>query len=186
MAWHVDTSLSDHFRRDLAEVPAAGEILELGTLRWEADKPTHHKAWHAGADWTMSDWEAGTDVDVVADAHNLAPFEDDRFDALIACSLLEHVARPWLVLQAMARVLRPGGLLYVTTHQTFPLHGYPDDYFRFSTSAMTVLAEDAELEIVRVEHVFPCTIIPHKSVPVWNKAAEAFMNVELYARKKAA
>lgn len=182
MAWTLDTPLLDAFRADVTAAEPK-QVLELGTLRWESHTPTHHKAWFPDATWTLSDWEAGTDVDVVADAHDLAPFPDDSFDALVACSLLEHVARPWLVLQAMARVLRPGGHLLVTTHQTFPLHGYPDDYFRFSTSAMRVLAEDAGLEVARVEHMFPCKIIPPKIVPVWNTAAEAFLNVELFARK---
>lgn len=181
MGWTIKSRVADQF---IGVLPAVDSVLELGTLRWEADKPTHHKAWapHAGT-YVMSDIAPGLDVDVVADAHDLKPFHDGEFQALIACSLLEHVARPWLVLQAMSRVLAPGGVLFIDTHQTFPLHGYPDDYFRFSTQALTVLAEDAGLEVVGAEHCFPATITPQVKVPVWNKAAEAFLNVQMYARK---
>lgn len=182
MAWTLQTPTLDLFLDALHKMDDPN-ILELATLRWEADKPTHHKVWREDANWVLSDWEAGTDVDVVADAHDLTPFRDAQFDALVACSLLEHVKRPWLVLQAMSRVLAPDGILLLTTHQTFPLHGYPDDYFRFSTQALTVLAEDAGLQVVQVKHEFPCRIIPDPRIPVWNEAAESFLNVELFARK---
>lgn len=193
MGWTLPTNTGDFFRREMEDqlssreksTPPAYRVLELATLRWEADKPTHHKEWleSSNVDWIMSDVEAGLDVDVVADAHDLVPFEDASFDALIACSLLEHVKRPWIVLQAMSRVLKPGGLLLVTTHQSFPIHGYPDDYFRFSDKAMTILAQDAGLTVVQTKHEFPCKIIPQVEIPVWNEAAEAYLNVELFAKK---
>lgn len=180
MGWTLNSGVLEQFR---AHLPHREAVLELGTLRW-GNAPTHHREWAPDAPkYVMSDIGPGQDVDVVADAHDLKPFHDAEFDALIACSLLEHVARPWLVLPAMARVLQPGGVLFIDTHQTFPLHGYPDDYFRFSTQALTVLAVDAGFEVVAVEHLFPCKITPPKYVPVWNAAAESFLNVQMFARK---
>lgn len=183
MGWTMHSPVIDQFLAAIDPL-AFQDVLELGTLRWEVDKPTHHKEWApATATYTMADIGPGLDVDVVADAHDLKPFVDGSFDVLIACSLLEHVERPWLVLQAMARVLRPGGVLFIDTHQTFPLHGYPNDFFRFSTQALAVLAEDAGLEVVAAEHCFPAKITPLVKVPVWNDAAEAYLNVQMYARK---
>lgn len=152
-------------------------VLELGTLRWEA-AATHHLEWapHCST-YVMSDVAEGPDVDVVADAHDLAPFTDDAFDALIACSVWEHLARPWIAAQAVARVLRPGGLAYVSTHQTFPLHGYPSDFTRWSTEGLSILFEDAGLVAVEVGYAYPCTITPPAEVTRWNTQAEAFLNV---------
>ena len=48
-----------------------------------------------------------------ADLHN-------RFDAVLAVETLDHVVQPRLLLQHAAQMLRPGGLLIVTT----PYHGY--------------------------------------------------------------
>lgn len=152
-------------------------ILELGTKRWEA-APTHHLEWAPhGSTYVMSDIEEGVDVDVVADAHDLAAFPDDAFDAVIAVSVWEHLARPWIAAQQVARVLKPGGIAYIATHQSFPLHGYPSDYFRFSTEALWVLFGDAGLDMLVSGYAYPCTITPPVEVTRWNPDAWSFLNV---------
>ena len=50
-----------------------------------------------------------------ADAASL-PFEDGSFDAVIAMHMLYHVADPAVGIAEMFRVLKPGGLLAVTTN----------------------------------------------------------------------
>jgi len=65
------------------------------------------------------------------------PFEDGRFDVVLAFSVLEHVTDLDISLREIARVLKPGGLLYFDTASAmspfqaeirfFPLFGwYPD------------------------------------------------------------
>lgn len=176
-----------HFRERLTEAgftdrdhPA--QILELGTLRWDSF-PTHHKEWLPDADWTLSDIGHGTDVDVVADAHKLYESFDHTFDAYIAVSLYEHLERPWQAAESAFGILRPGGVLYVATHQTFPLHGYPSDFFRFSDRALALIFSDAGFDILHAGYAFPCKIIPPPEVTRWNPDAPAWLNVEVAARK---
>lgn len=189
------TAPEARFVDKLRALGPAARILELGTLRWEADRPTHHREWSPEAAWTLSDVSDGTDVDVVADAHHLvrtygeggvsAPFLRGRFDAYVAVSVYEHLARPWIAAGQAADVLKPGGLLYVATHQTFPLHGYPHDYFRFSREALELIFADAGLEIVESGYAYPCTIEPPPEVTRWNRApdVESWLNVEVFARR---
>jgi SAM-dependent methyltransferase len=52
---------------------------------------------------------------LVADAQTL-PFADASFDAVLACHMLYHVPDEAKALDEMARVLRPGGIIAVTTN----------------------------------------------------------------------
>ena len=48
------------------------------------------------------------------DSMRSIPYDDDRFDAIIAAGVLEHVASDFDSLRELHRVLRPGGRLAVT------------------------------------------------------------------------
>lgn len=177
----ADNARADRFISMLREMDDTCTVLELGTKRWERDRPTHHKEWRPDATWVMSDIEDGPDVDMVADAHDLAPFLPKAFDAMVAVSVWEHLARPWVAAKAAANVMRPGGILYVATHQTFPIHGYPSDYFRFSDKALALIFEDAGFTVLDVGYSYPCSIKPPPVVTRWNPHAPCYLNVDLVA-----
>lgn len=177
----VGTARCDKFRQYVMAIDQP-RVLEIGTLRWENDRPTHHQDWvqHA-AKYVMTDVKAGTDVDVVSDAHDLKEFENEYFDIVIAVSVFEHLRRPWRAAEAIYRVMRRSGLLYVGTHQTFPLHGYPHDYFRFSAPALAGMFEDVGFSWSEAGYTYPCKITPPKEVTRWNEAAESYLNVDIFA-----
>lgn len=95
--------------------------------------------------WTYTgiDIREGDGVDLVV-APYAWPFDDGAFDVVLSGSTLEHVERPWLWMKEAARVLRPGGLLALHTHWSFPLHNYPIDTFRYMPEGMRVLLDDTE------------------------------------------
>lgn len=67
------------------------------------------------------------------------PFEDGSFDAVVCFEVIEHVGRPAALVGELARVLRPGGLLAVSTPNARMerLHaraaGLPDNPFHISS-----------------------------------------------------
>ena len=64
---------------------------------------------------------------------------------------LAIVGLPEAAVREMARVLRPGGRLLLTVPFSQPLHELPSDYWRFTPSALRLLAEESGLEIERID-----------------------------------
>lgn len=106
----------------------------------------------ANGQWTGIDMQAGEGVDQVADIHDLPAEWAGRFSGIVCSEVLEHVARPWMALPELRRVLQPGGLLVITTLFAFPEHGYPDDYYRYSQSGLRLLLADAGFSDVATEY----------------------------------
>jgi SAM-dependent methyltransferase len=95
------------------------------------------------------DIETGPNVDVSADGQAL-PFTANCFDTVICNEVLEHVPEPALLLAEVTRVLKPGGVLLLTTPQTWGLHHQPHDYYRYTHYGLRYQAEKAGLQVVSV------------------------------------
>jgi SAM-dependent methyltransferase len=80
-------------------------------------------------------------VRVVADAHGL-PLANHCADLVVCVSVLEYVHDPARVVAELTRVLKPGGVLYLSTPFVFPYHGPPADRFRFSPEGLRALAPE--------------------------------------------
>lgn len=126
-------------------------VLEVGS------RMTNKNAWWivnrdlARGKWTGIDMQSGHGVDEVADIHAL-PYLNGTFSSVLCSEVLEHVARPWLALPELKRVIQPGGWMVVTTLFAFPEHGFPDDFYRYSRSGLALLLEDAGFTNVQTEY----------------------------------
>jgi SAM-dependent methyltransferase len=191
-----DTSSSaprDRFAAAAAGLGSEARVLEIGTKQSIEGRPTHtmHLFPHVPrSNYLMADVEAGADVDLVADLHALPPDWANRFNALVAVAVFEHLERPWIAAREVARVLSPGGFCLVSTHQTFPLHGYPSDFFRFSKEALALIFRDAGLNVVECEYEHRAKIsAPNEFIPLsyqdeWNATFPSYMVVNLFAEKR--
>jgi hypothetical protein len=52
------------------------------------------------------------------------------------------VEQPYLAVSEMHRVLRPHGIAIVSSVFEFPIHNYPDDYWRFTPAAFRLLLKE--------------------------------------------
>jgi SAM-dependent methyltransferase len=66
--------------------------------------------------------------DVFGDGHAL-PFLDETFDVVFSQAVMEHMRDPYLAAREIARVLKPGGLVYVESAFMQPLHAVPYHFF---------------------------------------------------------
>lgn len=112
----------------------------------------------ATCDYTGFDILAGENVNVVGDAHALSRvLPANHFDFVFSVSVWEHLAMPWLVSLELNKVMKPGGLAMINTHQSWPVHEAPWDYFRFSDYAWDPLFNAATgFEIVARGMGAPC------------------------------
>jgi SAM-dependent methyltransferase len=79
--------------------------------------------------------------DHVADAHHM-PFIDGEFETVVCVEIFEHFRDPQLVAQEINRILKPGGVLILTTRFIFPLHNTPFDFWRFTKYGLQEIFKD--------------------------------------------
>ena len=188
MSLRTGDSISQQAETMCSELRHPAAVLELGTKRSQANRATHHADWLDGnVKHVLSDFDAGIDVDVLADCHDLeAVFDEGEFDAVLAASVWEHLERPWIAADQLAYVTKPGGFVWVATHQTFPVHGYPSDYFRFTDVALASLFRDELWVDVRAGYSGRSQIIPPAEVAAtnWDPHAPCWLHVSVIAVRR--
>lgn len=144
-----------------ADDVAGKHVLEAGSLNVNGSVRPHVEAL-GPASYTGTDMRPGPGVDAVCAAGELpAQFirRDDagvlyrqRFGVVVSTEMLEHAENWRGAMRGMISVLAPGGVLVLTTRsEGFPLHGYPDDHWRYSIEAMGAILKGAGLDVERLE-----------------------------------
>lgn len=130
----------------------AGAVLEVGSKNVNGTPRSvfQHRATH----YIGVDIEAGPGVDFIADGESLTQhFPLGHFDTVICCECLEHCVRPWLIVEQLKSVLRPGGHLWMSTPTFgFPLHRFPIDCYRYGEDAYRLWIFEG-MELLRLAHV---------------------------------
>jgi len=93
--------------------------------------------------------------DIVADIQGATGLLGASFDTILALDMLEHLRYPHRAVEEIRRLLKPGGLLYITVPFCFPRHG--TEYYRFSDLALQDMLAG-----------FEAVIIPVKKGKFWN------------------
>lgn len=103
------------------------------------------------------DVETGKHVDLVLPAERIVNhFGISSFDVVVATELLEHVVDWRLVVYNIKTILKPWGILYVTTRSRgFPYHAYPYDFWRYEVDDFKRIFNDFELVKIEMDHQSP-------------------------------
>lgn len=159
-------------------------VLELGTKQSVPGRSTLHKEFVPdAAEYLGTDIEPGEEVDIVADVHRLTQVTGiEQFDVIISCSTFEHLKYPHLAAHEIMKALKIGGLLFIQTHQTFPLHNYPQDYFRYSREALAGLfGARMGFHLITADYDFPAAVYSRRLPFLWT--APSYLNVNLLGEK---
>lgn len=101
------------------------------------------------------DIEPGINVDVVMKRPYRIPLPANSADIVISGQVFEHVPYVWVTMLEMARIVRPGGYLFITAPSSGHLHAYPTDCWRFYPDGMTALGSFAQLKVLEAKTDFP-------------------------------
>lgn len=110
-----------HFvaRNELAARYLRGDGIEVGAMNAPLELPSSATVRYVDCapevvERNYSDVADKTHPDCVSDVESLAEFADRSLDFVVANHVLEHVENPLRALASISRVLRPGGLAFIT------------------------------------------------------------------------
>jgi SAM-dependent methyltransferase len=154
--------MRDHVRAFCAAVVEAfepqGRVLEFGARRVAGqDETADLRSLFPGREYVGCDAHAGTGVDRVDDISR-SSFAAESAGTIVCVETLEHVFAVHDAFSEMHRVIQPGGLLVVTTPMRFPIHDYPEDYWRMTPACINRLASAFPFRVVGSQG---CDDFPH-------------------------
>ncbi len=161
-------SVLDFFKSDLKyEEIYNYDVVELGSYDVNGSIRGIVQA-HKPRSYTGVDLVAGPGVDMVADVSNMDNFRANSFDVVISTEMLEHVFDWRATINTMKYMLRPNGLMIITTRSKgFPYHAYPIDLWRYEIEDMAEIFRDMNIKLLRKDHpmagVFVKVVKPHNN-----------------------
>lgn len=93
---------------------------------------------------------APRDADVIRGSIEDLPFDGGYFQQVLCFNVLEHVFHSELALSEVRRVLGPGGTLYGYVPFMKEVHADPDDFWRFTRSALERSLSESGFDDVQV------------------------------------
>ena len=78
-------------------------------------------------------------------SNNEGAILSNHFDFVVCTEVLEHVLQPFDAVKEIERILKPGGLVFVSTPYNFRIHGPLPDCWRFTEHGLRALFKDYEI-----------------------------------------
>ena len=126
----------------------SGKLLDLGCGSQPFRKLMKaNTTTYIGLDLGSPDMEQRAEV--IGSASDV-PFKTGSFDTVLCTEVIEHVSEPWLVMDQISRVLRPGGVLILTSPLIARIHGAPRDFYRFTPYGLEHMASKVGIETVSI------------------------------------
>lgn len=86
-------------------------------------------------------------ADVIVEPDCLYPLKSDSLDGVGCFAVLEHTRQPWLVVQEIYRMVKPGGKVWIDWPFLQPVHGYPSHYFNATRQGLESIFVDAGFKV---------------------------------------
>jgi len=136
-------------------------IVEFGSYQVEGQEGyANLRGMFAGKPYLGCDMRAGPGVDRIEDVSNIS-LPDESVGTILCVETFEHVFEVRRAFDEVFRVLKPGGILLITSPLNFRIHGYPDDYWRMTPSCLKRMMRPYEGRIIGEQgsHSFPHSVM---------------------------
>lgn len=84
------------------------------------------------------DMQEGPGVDKVLNLHKI-DIKQNSVGTILCLDTLEHVEFPHQALKELHRILKTGSICIISSVMAFPIHEYPQDYWRFTPAGFLSL-----------------------------------------------
>lgn len=129
----------------LRSLPAEALILDVGAGRGDfADLLVGHSC-------IELDVYPYPEVDIVCDLIQQNPFRASSFNAILLMNVLEHIYDTYGMLEALSKLLKPGGILVVAIPFMVKMHQVPIDYVRYTHYALQRLGQEHGMDVELME-----------------------------------
>jgi len=120
-----------------------GPFLEVGSKDYGTTQDLR-SLFSTGNEYVGVDMEDGPGVDIVIDLTGDfkqvdAKLGNKRFGTIFCLSVLEHCEDPFKMAQNLTLLLKPDGKICISVPFSWQIHGYPNDYWRFTPEGIKKL-----------------------------------------------
>jgi len=141
------------------ELPAP--IYEFGSYQVEGQEGfADLRVFFPGKKYVGCDMRHGKGVDIVMNIHEI-DLPDSVAGTVLIFDTLEHVEFCRKAMSEVYRILKPGGMVVVSSVMKFRIHDYPNDYWRFTPEGFKSLLREFSYSLVDSvgEAAFPHTVV---------------------------
>jgi SAM-dependent methyltransferase len=132
-------------------------VVDFGSRISDGQLNSHHDVFSEyDVDYVGVDIDEGRNVDVVMKRPYTIPLRSNSVDVVVSGQVFEHIPFFWASFLELARILRPGGLIFLTV----PSRGHTHDVYdcwRIYPDGLRALAAMSRLELLEGRTDFPPT-----------------------------
>lgn len=145
--WLSDRYHAAH-RRRLREI-GSGRVLDVGSGDSSLDHLLSPACELLRLDYPLTNARYATRPEVFGSAVTM-PFADKSMQAVLLLEVLEHIGEDRRALEEIARVLKPGGSLYLSVPFVYPIHDAPHDFRRYTEHGLRRMLEGAGFSLAEI------------------------------------
>jgi SAM-dependent methyltransferase len=142
-------------------LPISEPIYEFGALQVQLQEGfADLRPFFPGRKYIGADTQEGLGVDAILNLHDIE-LPSESVGTVLIMDTLEHVEFPRKAIEEVHRILTAEGILLISSVMYFPIHGYPQDYWRFTPEAFKSLLKPFALSFSDFvgDSLFPHTIV---------------------------